>query len=509
MLLISALCAQTLRAQLPINVEQKESQDSDIEYSLTNNGIFGFNAREGSYGFFSPRNSDTHYLFGSGLWFGARKRDTAGPLRKLSFITFNLTSATSWATPGEAKKQEQDIPFPALFYSPEYDKNGENIEDGSRPRWPLWLLANEVTSPLYPGHFALLDVQRFANGTPFNSPAYMDGVSEQFVTRYHDMDLSSYELAEEQARDLGYPIGLQIEQHVYSWEPDPQQNKHRAVIIQYRIVNASGDTLFDCYAGQASDPDIGNATNDFQGFILPTQTPYRLGITWNAAETEQTDMLAQILVEAPMTDQEGFVDNSRRTDYRTQGKVGTFQNLPSDLVLRSPEERYDRLSNTILARSEGPDDWRSLMGTQPFHMAPGDTAHMAVAFAVSESWNPVGDVPDALLDLIEDILTEYYETGFARAPISSVAAQDRAAQLLVPNPASDYASLHFTLHAASDVRVDVSDNLGNIAYSALVADQPAGMFTYRMPVSDLPAGTYIVRIHTARQNLTAPLTILR
>ena len=498
---------QTLKAQLPINVEQDESRISDVDYSLTNNGIFGFNAREGSYGFFSPRDSGTHYLFGSGLWFGAKKREAAGSseFRKFSFITFNLTSATSWATPGEALKSEPNLPFPALFYSPDYDTTGENINDKSRPRWPLWLFADEKPSPMRPGRFALLAGQRFANDAPFNSPAYVQGVSEQFVARYHDMDLSNYELAEEQARELGYPLGLQIEQNVYSWMPGREQNKHRAVLIQYRIVNVSADTLFDCYAGQASDPDIGDAANDFQSFVLSA----RLALTWSATETEQTDMLAQILIEAPMIDDDGFVDNSRRTHFRTRGEVGTFQNLPSDLILRSPDERYDRLDNTILASSEGPDDWRSLIGSKPFHMAPGDTAHMAIAFAVSEPWNPVGDVPDALLNLVEELMLEYYETGFAELPISTVAGRTQAAQQLAPNPASDHSILQFTLHAASDLRIEISDNLGNISYSTHLPSQPAGMFRYQLPVHHLPTGTYLVRVSTARQSFTTPLTVLR
>lgn len=55
--------------------EQRRSRTSGIDYITTNIGTFGVNLPESRVGFTYPRGAGgVDYLFGSGLWFGARKR---------------------------------------------------------------------------------------------------------------------------------------------------------------------------------------------------------------------------------------------------------------------------------------------------------------------------------------------------------------------------------------------------------------------------------------------------
>jgi hypothetical protein len=85
---------------------------SNIEFFSSNYGIFGLNVIGNQAGGIWPRGSNKAYIFGGGIWFGARKvaRDTSGQiiktsegidsLRKMAVISYNPNSGASWMVPG-------------------------------------------------------------------------------------------------------------------------------------------------------------------------------------------------------------------------------------------------------------------------------------------------------------------------------------------------------------------------------------------------------------------------
>ena len=94
--------------------DEKSSLVSDVDFSTTNTGLFGLNVAKKGPGFTVPRGSKKSYLFGSGLWFGARKRvlDSSGvPVwRPLAFLAYNPSTAVGWGTPGEASDRAPPAP---------------------------------------------------------------------------------------------------------------------------------------------------------------------------------------------------------------------------------------------------------------------------------------------------------------------------------------------------------------------------------------------------------------
>ena len=128
----------TATAQQPRFMVLRDSI-SDIDYYASNYGIFGLNVARNSQGFSYPRVNGKSYLFGSGLWFGTRKRyqDT---LTTLVFSTYNPNSGASWATPGEYRDTTNPAP---LYNSLEHDPTSGAWIVGSSPMpkttWPLWL----------------------------------------------------------------------------------------------------------------------------------------------------------------------------------------------------------------------------------------------------------------------------------------------------------------------------------------------------------------------------------
>ncbi len=401
----------------------KSSRLSNIDFVVTNNGIFGYDTEQHTAGFKARGADKKRYMFGSGLWFGARKivRDR---MQSLVFYTYNPFSSNSSATPGE-RLTSHDYGPATVYHSVEHDRfDGSAPNDtGFGPAWPLWLLPDQFyASPLSPGTFEPRLLRRTFN--PYIKPAFVGEADEQFVTRYHDGDLSRYEIGMSDAIARGYPLGLQIQQNVYSWGREGLQD---IIIVQYQIINTSTDTLFDCAAAQLSDPDIGENNKNDNATFYHGGEELRAAYAWSSPEGDTPlGALAIILLEAPMTRPPGWVDNSLRRNYKIQGRTGTFstwKRRDSQIYPVTDQERYDLLTNGELDADSAEGDMHLLMASRTFDMKPGDTAHFAIAYALldtvpsrtnggsSHSELAKASVEPQLATLVSLIRDLYYYTG--------------------------------------------------------------------------------------------------
>lgn len=510
----------------PPDSEILKSEISNVEFFASNYGVFGLDPQFTNKGLVVPRGSRKPYLYGSGIWFGARKQvshdgGTTFEEEKLSFICYNPNTATSWATPGEFDGATPAAD-PILYHSTDYNQmTGTSIASASDPNWPLWLLPGEWTDPFYPGTFVPRNADRTAGGG-YSRPAFMWGVHEQFFSRYHDGDLERYEIGEAQARDLGYPLGLQIQENVYAWSPgDPRQN---VVILQYEITNISNDELRDCHIAQIVDFDIGAADNDRMTFYRLEERPeLHTGIAWTEAEPTDYGVLAMVMLEAPVTDGEGFVDPNRRRLFLTDGRVGAFRNWSMEINPATPEERYDFMAENLLDADAGPGDRRALMGTESFHMAPGDRAYVAFAFAVLEGVTvngaeiakgpalQAGSIPE-LEGLVETLHEQYYETGFqeqassTRDPVKRIDAG--LAAEICRNAGSDDATLRVTLGDRADLVIRIVDNLGRVVGTDRIADA-GGTLSHRIDLHELESGSYLVSVEAGVYRTSLRMNVVR
>lgn len=521
-LLLFGLAITEMQGQVQTPFEVKNSRISGVEYYASNYGIFGLNVKDGQSGFICPRGSNNQYLFGSGIWFGARKqvpRDTTVQEQKLSFIAYNPNSGTSWATPGEYNLASGATPV--LYRSSDYDySTGISLNDSaSQPRWPLWLLPSEWTDPFFGGNFVPLNAER-ATGGRYAQPAFMTGVDEQFFSRYHDQDLSRYEIGVERAGELGYPLGLQIQEHIYSWKPgNAMQN---VVILQYEITNVSNDVLRDCHIAQAIDFDIGLLENDRMGFY-DTQPGLHTGIAWTETEAQTHGLLAMVMLEGPVTNEEGFIDNNRRGLFSSSGQVGVFRNWTEDNDPHTPEERYNFMAESVLDGDNGPGDKRALMGSKAFHMAPGDKAYFAFAFSVLDgitvSGTTIGEptiqgtrIPE-LEELVTELHTRYYVTGF-NAMVSSANGGNTGegselSAALSPNPGNEATTLGVTLAERSQVQVRIIDNLGRIVHTQQMSGVTAGHSFHRLDLRGIAAGSYLISIEAGTEQQSIRFNVVR
>lgn len=469
------------------------STTSGVTYHISNYGIFGRDVDAGRPGFEYPRGSGNHYLYGSGLWFGATKvvRDT---LRELVFLAYDPTSAGSWATPGNV---ETSIHDPTLYHSNDFDQTtGSSTSSSSSAVWPLWLLPGQQVTTLNPGTYEPMHEQR--STARYTGPAFMADAHEQFIVRYNDSDLERYAGF---GSDFGFPLGLQIQQNVYSWS---RGHYRSTVVLQYEVVNVSDDTLRNCVIGQASDPDIGSADNDRVSVHRWDGAHPRAGITSTESETSSGfESLAQILIEGPSIGDSGFIDNSLRSDQLMAHEILTLQNWPLTEDPKTNAERYQFLTAAELDGDNEPGDKRMLLASRRFSMLPGDTVHFTVAYSVVPS--------SAWLDFLIWKLLINYQDGMYGSEIPMSIANDASTRALSvhPNPAVDRARIELALDSPSDIDVRIVDAMGRTVAALSYGSIGAGLQRVDLDVSALHSGAYLVIVDTGSQRRAVKLTVAR
>lgn len=498
-ILLLLLLAGTIASAQP-TTEVRKSETSGIEFFTTNYGIFGSNVARGAGGLFYPRGSGLQYIFGSGLWFGARKT-VDDSMTALSFITYNPNSGNSWAAPGGwTTDPRRPSTFTDLIaYSPEYNRTtgAWSLNSAPRPGWALW---NRGATPTLgdPGTYVADSASRTMaiSGTP----AFVPGVSEQYVSRYHDGDTSRYE-GETQR---GLPIGLQIEQNVYGFAQTGFEN---IVILHYRIINVSADTLYDCFASQAMDPDLGNGTNDFASYYTPRPglaTGYVYSSN-NLGDATRFGALVQTLLESPAMEtfrepnRINFIRHDKHVyDSSEQVGLATFMNWTIDIDAKSPAERYQFMASRTLSTHVPGSDVRTLLSAGPFNMRPGDTARFAIGFTILPDLHipPTGasGAQPQIEAAAEKVLAMY-----RAMPVSTVRESRREESSLTigalhPNSARDRATLELRLADRAMVRVELIDMLGRVMRSRESGMLETGDHSVALDLAGVTAGSYVVTI---------------
>jgi hypothetical protein len=368
---------------------------SNIEVFSSNYGIFGLNVERGQAGGTWPRGSSQAYIFGGGVWFGAQKvrgNDT----NKLCVIGYNPNSGASWMVPGVingplAKSGVDETPDAInkyrLYFSSDYNTfdgrpfDKTDVTQGG-PNWPMWdtnptdTLRHDRYFGTYLDDISLRNLEHFPKG-----PAIITG--EDIVSIYKDTDLGRYErISRDTALKKGYPIGIQVEQAVYSWGFGKYGD---FLFIRYAIINKSGEDLLNCYMAPAIDMDIGNAGNDHNSIVIPNkdEDSLNLAVQWSEGEssTKPYGYVGLDFLESPAIDSlTGYIRKDKRVfTEKEQVGLSVFRGWPIEDDPTSAEARYEFMSDrTHRDIDNGPGDRRFLMATGPFNMRPGDTARVVI-----------------------------------------------------------------------------------------------------------------------------------
>jgi hypothetical protein len=422
--------------RVPTNpFEALPNKISNIRFYATNYGIFGHNVGSSQPGGFWPRSSSNAYIYGGGVWFGARKM-VNGELKSMSVIGYNPNSGGSWFTPGRTNDPSESANKYRLYFSTDYNPFTGEPNDPADDRaagvnWPIWDTSTDPSDSLkrnrYFGFYVDDTTQRHRDVFP-KGPAIIS--QEDVFSTYHDGDVSRYEGQDE----AGHPLGVQIEQTIYSWGFGTTQEKsveeitspyQDMLFLKYVIINRSTDTLYDCYMAPAMDMDIGASGNDRTKIAIERKEDdsLNLGVQWSEGNGESAvyGYIGFDFLESPAVGTDKFIRRDKAV-YTEEEQIGltTFQNWVLEIDPQSSAERYDFMAAGDRDQDDAAGDKRFLMATGPFHMAPGDTARVVIGLVFSPAV-PLG-VPNGTWSNMQKLLNidrfaqQVYDNNF-QAPI--------------------------------------------------------------------------------------------
>lgn len=501
-LLIAFVAAMPLAAQTEQAAsEGRRSRTSGVDYFTTNIGVFGVDMAQYRGAFVYPRGDNgVNYMYGSGLWFGARK-NVQGERVDISFITYDPSGDGVWARPGSwtSKSPPTNTYINHLGYSSEFDRSS-GIYTGpgaARPAWPLWSDGPSVPTLAHPGRYIVDSAAR--TGAVSGAPAFVPGVAEQFVSRYHDGYTDGYFLDSV----AGHPIRLQFEQSTYSFT---QPDLDNTVILHYQIINVGVDTLFDCHVGQATDPDLGlDAANDHTDFYH-ARPELATAIAWSETETRNPGTLLMTLLESPAIESDsdsprhGYIRHDKR-DYDSTEQVGvsSFRSwTPTNTVDRTAGERYRFMATSDLDAGIGPLDVRALLVAGRFDMLPGDTARFAIAFTVlADVGDFSGGSDDRIETAAERVIALYRAGSTSSVPMRSAPSSGLSISGLHPNPASSHLAVDLSLHLPAATSIRVVDALGQVVLAHEPRMMDAGEQRVGLDLSGVAPGVYMIVVESA------------
>jgi hypothetical protein len=319
------------------------------------------------------------------------------------------------------------------------------------------------------------------------------------------------------------PVGVRVRQSSYAWNTGSNND---VVYFRFTVINASGDSLRNVYAGPCFDADIG----DESGSLANDRTDF--DYTRNLAIQYQTDpepgwpSVGQFgcrYFESPLNntgDTVHVVDNQFSHNIApgaplglTAFKIFTISIDPAtDPDRYSVMQGYDYTTMVMDAYDETgsttPGDKRFVMCSGPFNLAVGDSVIIATAVMAAANRS-------ALLAL-SDSAQEFYDNGMAveggpgepRAPEMTVLSQSS------PNPFTSTTMLAYALARPSAVSLRVYNTAGQLVRTLVNGRQGAGTHSVRWDGRNdagrkLPAGAYLYRLQAGDRTMTRKLVLVK
>jgi len=493
----------------------KQTTVSDMVFYVSNYGILGNNTATGKGGLIYPRGTENQYLYGTGTWFGTKKRvnDT---LKNLVTLTYNHNTGSSWMNPGNIGDL---IPMPSEMItkynverSTDFNLHGIN-KNSAMPPWSLWKTTESDATGTYE-----------PTTTERNSTKYKNGLAvvsdEMFHTRYKDNDLSRYDGGSNARKSQGYPLGLQFDEKIYSWSKAPYNS---SIIVQQTITNTSTDTLFDSYIGNIFDPDIGiidkqGATNN--DFVRTAKFGDNDGVySWSGGNFGELGnnfgYMAIAHLETPAVNN----DVIKSIKYSNQAaplaeQIGTtsVRYFTNNDAFNLDNERYDFISSAKKDSAKLNAEIKVLIGTGPFTILPGQTARITYCITIvkptsgKEATGNEEDLP-AIKDAILSNKQNYLNNLLTSVEDNNVANN----WTLSPNPITDQFNLQYTSEFGGEIKVSLFNLTG-----VKIADLQTGManlgvnnFNFNISNLGLAAGVYSIRIDNSKSTISQMIVVAR
>lgn len=254
--------------------------------------------------------------------------------------------------------------------------------------------------------------------------------------------------------------------------------------------------------------DVYNEQKDYFGYadITLTDVPasgfgYSLKATVKPAINLSGDYrLAMVLVEDDVKGTESGYAQANYYSGGAAGPMGGYETKPSKVP--AADMVYNHVARMIVPGVNG------AAGSLPATMTAGTNYDYTFTTTIPQPYRR--NEMHAVVMLIRSSDGVVLNTQNKTVPvgISNVAAALEAVRI-VPNPATDKATVRFTVTENTTANVMVYDMTGRVVFSTTAADFATGAHTIDINTSNLPAGAYTVKLQTAKGATTQPLSVVK
>jgi hypothetical protein len=327
---------------------------------------------------------------------------------------------------------------------------------------------------------------------------------------FKDGDLSRYDTSQKNYAAKGYPLRTEIQQTVFSWGTGDYKDM---IIIMYKIINRSTDTLYNCYVAPVYDFDLARTNNAQQGATNDRLRYYNeddtlnLAVAWTNTDLGERNnkfgYAGVSMLATPTIDNDNYVvNNAPLTDKSNQIGLVTFRNwvLADDKLV--DDARYDLIAAGVRDVDNSAGDKRMLIATGPFNMRPGDTTVVAVlmAFALPSAGSEATGAKDdleGLVGLVKKGIDLFYNQNLTSVEDNPSSLEGTGAVVYEPwpNPANESACVFIKSMDFATISASVYNLLGGKVIDLPEAQYGAGMNRLDFNTSMLPAGSYIIKIN--------------
>lgn len=254
--------------------------------------------------------------------------------------------------------------------------------------------------------------------------------------------------------------------------------------------------------------DVYNEQKDYFGYadITLTDVPasgfgYSLKATVKPAVNLSGDYrLAMVLVEDDVKGTESGYAQANYYSGGAAGPMGGYESKPSKVP--AADMVYNHVARMIVPGVNG------AASSLPATMTAGSNYDYTFTTTIPQPYRR--NEMHAVVMLIRNSDGVVLNTQNKTVPvgISNVAAALEAVRI-VPNPATDKATVRFTVTENTTANVMVYDMTGRVVFSTTAADFATGAHSIDINTSNLPAGAYTVKLQTAKGATTQPLSVVK
>lgn len=260
-------------------------------------------------------------------------------------------------------------------------------------------------------------------------------------------------------------LNISVNHKAFAWSVAPHT---RYIMFKHKIFNNGTADLSSTYYGYFADFDIGGGATEIGQNRSGFDATNRMGYVFYTGTNGYYAAIRVLSTDAPAT----------YHSMSNQSTVGTI-NMSDGF---SPAEKYTALSTVgpNAGESGSGEDVMITVGTGPYTIPPGGYVNAAFAFIAGENLADIQASGQAAQNKYDEIAIGISFEDLYRFELDPV----------YPNPASDQATISFSLPKEGKVKLTLYNSLGQVIRTVLQSELVAGPYSIDLELEDLESGMY-------------------